>query len=438
MVTLASLDGASLVPDTVDLLSSGLKFGRQVKSDVLTPDLIQRVQAGDQSAVAELSQLNPAVLQNFLSAQTKQANLETGQREQRIAKAKEMITSARSEAINTISDVKFVLRNGPEGIRNAMAQLVARQKDDPNFDTEQAVELANLATSDPDQAMRRLQDISDGAQAELEVADQILSQTSKIDQVQSAKVLPDGTTVQVMRSGATRVTNPGGQPVTGPARAQAIKTAQEFGVKTQTKRAGGRAQAVAEVKLATEPTIAASTAAAKAAIKRSEDAFDKIAPIKRSIANIDEAISLIDQGAETGVIAARLPSVRSASIQLDNLQGKLGLDVISNTTFGALSAPELKFALSTALPKTLEGPELKKWLQRKKEAQQKLAAYLERVAVFLGTPGNTVKDFIELEQVNQLDREAGVEALPPGLPAGTTDNGDGTFTLPDGQIVEPE
>lgn len=321
MVTLASFDGASLVPDTLGILSQGRKFGRQVRSDVLTPDLIQRVQAGDQSAIAELSQLNPVVLKNFLSAQTQQANIETGQREQRIAKAKEMIISARSEAINTISDVKFVLRNGPEGIRNAMAQLVARQKDDPNFDTEQAVELANLATSDPDQAMQRLQDISDGAQAELEVADQILSQTRKRDQVQSSQVLPDGSTVQVMRSGATRVTNPEGQPVTGPARAQAIKTAQEFGIEVQTGRAGGRAAATATEKRAS------------ALIERGVAAAESTAPIRR-------ALTLLDRVATGGPAAISLAVKQRLGIEgadEGELSNSLGKAVLSQLreTFGA-------------------------------------------------------------------------------------------------------
>lgn len=35
-------------------------------------------------------------------------------------------------------------------------------------------------------------------------------------------------------------------------------------------------------------------------------------------------------------------------------------------------------------------------------------------------------------------QEGNAGALPPGLPVGTVDNGDGTFTLPDGTIVEPE
>lgn len=148
----------------------------------------------------------------------------------------------------------------------------------------------------------------------------------------------------------------------------------------------------------------AAKEAATTAIKKSEEAFDRIAPIRQNIANYDEAIRLIDEGAETGVIAARLPSVKQASIELDNLQGKLGLDVIGNTTFGALSEAELRFALSTALPKNLEGPALKDWLQRKKAAQQKLLAYTERAATYLGTPGNTVSGWVKLQRQEALDR----------------------------------
>lgn len=166
-------------------------------------------------------------------------------------------------------------------------------------------------------------------------------------------------------------------------------TSQEEAQKTITKQAA---------------TKAATTKAAETAIKKSEEAFDKIAPIRQNISNYDEAMRLIDEGAETGVVAARLPSVKQASIELDNLQGKLGLDVIGNTTFGALSEAELRFALSTALPKNLEGPALKSWLQRKKASQQKLLAYTERAATFLGTPGNTLADWVSLQRSEALER----------------------------------
>lgn len=182
------------------------------------------------------------------------------------------------------------------------------------------------------------------------------------------------------------------------------------------KKATDIARGGAAVELETAPIIAATTQAAKAAITRSEKAFDQIGKIKTNINNLDEVISLIDQGAETGVIASKLPSIRSASIQLDNLQGRLGLDVIGETTFGALSESELAFALSTALPKNLDGPDLKRWVQRKKDTQLKLSSYLEEVATFLGTPGNTTADFIEMQKLRQIESEEAA-AQPAEAPA---------------------
>ena len=140
---------------------------------------------------------------------------------------------------------------------------------------------------------------------------------------------------------------------------------------------------------------AAEIKAAEQAISQSQESFSSLETVRSSIPNLDEAISLVDQGANTGVIMSKLPSVQEASLKLDNLQGRLGLDVIGNTTFGALSEAELKFALDVALPKNLKGPALKEWLQKKKESQVKLADYLEDAAIFLGTPGNTIADFLE-------------------------------------------
>jgi hypothetical protein len=187
------------------------------------------------------------------------------------------------------------------------------------------------------------------------------------------------------------------------------------------KKAEDIAAGEAGVELETAPTIEASKAAAKAAIARSEKAFDQIGKIKTNVTNLDEVVRLIDEGAATGVIASRLPSVRATSIQLDNLQGRLGLDVIGETTFGALSESELAFALSTALPKSLAGPDLRRWALRKKEAQLKLAGYLEEVATFLGTPGNTTADFIELQKVRRLEEEEAATqpaAQPDAAPQG--------------------
>lgn len=336
-----------------------------------------------------------------------QARLVEQQAENRRSQILDVANQNRTILIKDKNNLTFALKDGPEGIRNNLAILTANNKDDPDFDLDEVVQFANMATKDPDEAFRNLTNNQLAVNNQLKSVDQILNRGKK------GKFI--GTPVRVVRDGKTFLTgivqDPDGSfsrrdvPIEGELVSTIGETPEQKKQRTIAE-AGGKAAATAEVKLKTEPTIEASKAAAKAAIKRSENAFDKIGQIRKGIANIDEAIRLIDEGAATGVVAARLPSVRASSIELDNLQGRLGLDVIGNTTFGALSESELKFALATALPKTLKGPDLKRWLQRKKESQQKLSAYLERVATFLGTPGNTTKDFIELEKLNQLDRES--------------------------------
>lgn len=169
--------------------------------------------------------------------------------------------------------------------------------------------------------------------------------------------------------------------------------------------AGQKRTAELEAEEKLKPTVEAKTTAARQAITKSGKAFDQLEKINANIANYDEAIRLIDEGAQTGAITSMFPNFRSATVQLQNVQDRLGLDVIGSTTFGALSASELKFALDTALPTKLAPPELKRWLVRKKDAVQKLAGYVSEAAQFLGTPGNTVADWAQLQQVNQIERE---------------------------------
>lgn len=226
-----------------------------------------------------------------------------------------------------------------------------------------------------------------------------------MEAVQSSQILGDGTTIQLLRSGETRVTDPSGRSLEGQDRAAAIRKAKEFEIEQQKLRSGAREEARLDEQLKTKPLIGSTEAAQKSAIKRSEEVSKQIPAIQESIALYDEAIGLIDQGAQTGVIAQKLPSVRASAQKLDNVQKRLGLNVIQNTTFGALSESELAFALDSALPKGLEGPQLKRWLQSKKEAQQKLLDYTNEAAIFLGTPGNTIAQWLEIQKVNQIERE---------------------------------
>ena len=50
------------------------------------------------------------------------------------------------------------------------------------------------------------------------------------------------------------------------------------------------------------------------------------------------------------------------------------------------------------MPTGLDGPELKGWLVRKRDAQAKLSDYLRESALFLTTPGNTIAMFMNGKQ----------------------------------------
>ena len=227
-----------------------------------------------------------------------------------------------------------------------------------------------------------------------------------VSEVQSSKILDDGTVQFVRKDGSVEVV---------PANevdAATIEKAQRFGAKVQGIRSGSREEA-------------------KSAAGVAKESFKRIGNIRKNMTNLDKGIRLLSEGAKSGAIEKFLPSIRAASIKLDNLQGELGLDVIGSVTFGALSESELLFAKDVALPKGLDEPELKKWMEDKKAAQQKVLVNLEEAAKFLGTPGNTIADFIGIKQAEKAASEAASQqqaaqpaqsAQPAGLPEGVTED----------------
>jgi hypothetical protein len=80
----------------------------------------------------------------------------------------------------------------------------------------------------------------------------------------------------------------------------------------------------------------------------------------------------------------------------------MGLDIVGAGSFGALSESELNFALDTALPTDLDGPQLRDWLVRKKTAQNKLRSELMEASIFLNQ-GGTVGDLIKAKQTKSDD-----------------------------------
>ena len=215
------------------------------------------------------------------------------------------------------------------------------------------------------------------------------------EKVQSSKVTPDGTTIIVMKNGTTKVVNAEGSELTGLARSQAIRDSENFGAEIQTRRAQGRGLG-------------------ELSAKQVGQAFAEVGKIKRNIGNIDEAIAAIDAGANTGVIASKLPNVTAASIQLANVRQQLGLDIIGSVTFGALSEGELNLALDTALPTGLEPKELRKFLVNKKNSQTKLSNYLTEQATYLSKSGNTLSGWLEKVENKSVSEQS------QGLPSGVT------------------
>ena len=206
-------------------------------------------------------------------------------------------------------------------------------------------------------------------------------------ETQSSKILDGGVTVFAGKYGTTKVVDGAGNEVTGDARIDAIREAEERGIQIQTERAGGRQAAIV-------------------AVKTSLSAFDQVAKSRANISNLQEAKRLVlEEGANTGVIADRLPNWKDSTIALDTVKNELGLDVVGSVTFGALSAGELSLALNTALPTNLQEEALAAWLDRKIDAQQKLSEYLTRQAVYLSDGDKTVGDWLRFEKEYQEKRE---------------------------------
>lgn len=221
------------------------------------------------------------------------------------------------------------------------------------------------------------------------------------------KYWTNGVTMVIGKNNEQMVRDASGKVLTGEDAAAAVRS----GMNADVVLAGGKAEAAATaeagVRARTGPGIAASEQAAKDAVAIGTETYRKIAPLRASISNYDEAIRLIQSGADTGVIASRLPSLFSSSIELDNLGKSMGLDVLATGNFGVASESDVRLSMEKALPKGLEGPQLVAWLKRKKAADLKLISEFERATKFM-QKGNTLADWLEAN---------GNQASSPAAPA---------------------
>ena len=226
------------------------------------------------------------------------------------------------------------------------------------------------------------------------------------DGVQSSKALPDQSgVVMTMRDGSIVVKTIGGETLTGQAALDFARTANENYAGYQSDVYGARTRGTNLAETDTGAAAAAAGAAGEAMVKRGYEAFDQAQNASTSLASIDEAIAAIDDGAESGLVYKFIPDVTEASASLNVAMNKMGLDVISSVTFGALSVAEMNLAMQTAVPRDLSPPELRSWLVSKRDAQAKTRDALMKAASYLTTPGNTLQGW--------LDQQSEAESVAP-------------------------
>jgi hypothetical protein len=189
---------------------------------------------------------------------------------------------------------------------------------------------------------------------------------------------------------------------------------EEEVAQAQRVRAGLRPRAgiSAQERIAEDPALAKRVGESQAVIKEREEfgkktgasrataidkGFVRVGKITQNIRNLDRAIKAVEAGAGTGAIERRFPSIRAASVELDQIQGLLALDVIGSVTFGALSEGELNLAKQIALPTGLDGPQLIAHLQGRQAAQTKLLNYFQEQIDFLDQ-GGSVAGFLREKQ----------------------------------------
>tara|TARA_R110000824_G_scaffold347748_2_gene534509 strand:- start:12247 stop:13887 length:1641 start_codon:yes stop_codon:yes gene_type:complete len=127
-------------------------------------------------------------------------------------------------------------------------------------------------------------------------------------------------------------------------------------------------------------------------------AFEQAGKATTAIGTMNDAIAAIDGGARSGLVENFLPNVTEASASLNNAMNRMGLDVISSVTFGALSEAEMNLAMETAAPRNLDPEALRAWLVSKRDAQEKARDALLNAARYFGKPGNTLEGWIESQQ----------------------------------------
>ena len=167
---------------------------------------------------------------------------------------------------------------------------------------------------------------------------------------------------------------------------EAVEAAREQAIKDEAAKYNARTSGSQYAKIAVE------------ALNNSE-------VLTKQVANLNNAISLLDEGAKVGSLDSLLAPFDAATAALETQQRELGLGVVSSVTFGALSEGELELALSINAPRTNDETELRRWYERKAAATLKLAQAAKDQAIYFSQPGASIDGWYALQDSVRAERE---------------------------------
>ena len=214
--------------------------------------------------------------------------------------------------------------------------------------------------------------------------------------VQSSSALADQSgVVLTLRDGSIQVKTAGGQTLSGQEAMDFVRKSQENAANLQRDINRARREGTNIAEAETGAAAAGAGKSGELTMERGFKAYDDAVKAGNALSTMDEAIAALDSGAKSGIVYNMLPNVTEASASLSNAMNRMGLDVISSVTFGALSEAEMKLAMETAVPRGLAPDELRSWLVKKRDAQAKAREALMSAARYLTQPGNNLSGWME-------------------------------------------
>ena len=366
-----------LTPDIVGSLSSGFQLGGQIQQQQATQQQLGQQQAlqskiqglrqqalgGNRQALTQLAAIDPQQAQQLQKFQIGQTEATQESQQRRIKSVVEGALQVQNLP-DDASKLNFLKRRRED----------LKFRDVPTQDTDELIQLfeagqgeqANALISGAVQTGQQLGLIKAPTQ-DRKTEFEELTKDLPAEQKKEATLIKLGLSPRAVGSAIQTISDRGIEEQIGKSSAT-IKQREKFGELTGASRA-----------------------------KTIDQGVEKIAKINLGLGNIDRAISALNRGAGVGAIQRFLPSFKAASVELDNIQKSMALDVIGAVTFGALSEGELNLAKEVALPTGLDTPQLIQHLQDRKSAQEKLKNYYNEQIQFLDQ-GGTVAGFLRQKE----------------------------------------